>query len=127
MNQIRMKTSFSNNLFLCAITLAIRILGDTVARAQPAVEAWVRSYSGQAESDDRAQKVVLDSSGNVIVAGSSDTGINGSDLLFLKYSSAGVPLWTNRYAWPANGFDCAYAVALDGSGNVFVTGESWNG
>ena len=102
-----MKTSFSNKRLLCAAALAIGILGDTQAQAQPAVEAWVRSYSGQAESDDQAQKVVLDSSGNVIVAGSSDAGVNGSDWLIIKYSSAGVPLWTNRYNGPDNGVDGA--------------------
>ena len=45
MNQTNMKTSSSNKLFLCAAALAIRILGDTLAQAQPAVEAWLRSYN----------------------------------------------------------------------------------
>ena len=60
-NQTRMKTSFSNKLFLYTAALAIAILGDTKTQAQPAVEAWVRSYNGVAESDDRAQKTALES------------------------------------------------------------------
>src|SRR5438034_962365 len=32
-----------------------------------------------------------------------------------------------RYNGPANGFDRAAAVAVDGSGSVVVTGASWNG
>src|SRR5439155_1771730 len=44
------------------------------------------------------------------------------DMLIIKYSGAGVPLWTNRYNGPGNGNDGANAVAVDGSGNVFVTG-----
>jgi hypothetical protein len=40
----------------------------------------------------------------------------------IKYSAAGVPLWTNRYNGPANREDAASAVALDADGNIFVTG-----
>ena len=35
-----------------------------------------------------------------------------------------MPLWTNRYNGPGNGDDYAYAVAVDGSDNVIVTGYS---
>ena len=68
--------------------------------------------------------VAVDGNGNVIVTGYS-TGI-GSDFDYatIKYSSAGVPLWTNRYNGPGNGDDYAFAVAVDGSDNVYVTGNS---
>jgi hypothetical protein len=42
----------------------------------------------------------------------------------IKYSSAGVPLWTNRYNGPGNSTDAAAAVAVDHRGNVIVTGYS---
>src|SRR5258706_123636 len=35
--------------------------------------------------------------------------------------------WVHRYNGPANGYDYAYAVAVDVSGNVIVTGSSENG
>ena len=129
MKQTKMKTSFSNKLFLYTAALAMAILGGTKTQAQPAVEAWVRSYNGLVESDDRAQKTALDSSGNVIVAGSSYGGINGRDWLIMKYSSAGVPLWTNRYNQPDNDVasGSANAVAVDGSDNVIVTGYLYDG
>jgi len=46
--------------------------------------------------------VVTDNAGNVIVAGHTDDGITGGDMLVIKYSGAGVLLWTNRYNGPAN-------------------------
>jgi hypothetical protein len=74
----------------------------------------------------------VDGSGNVFVTGKSSLSSNrdpfsSSDYATIKYSSAGVPLWTNRYSGPGNIADYARAVAIDGSGNAFVTGASWNG
>src|SRR5207249_1504956 len=92
--------------------------------AESAVQAWVQRYSHATDADDQARKVVIDNAGNVIVAGYTDERITGRDMLVLKYSGAGVPLWTNRYNGPANSDDQAQAVAVDGSGNVFVTGYS---
>src|SRR6266581_9022639 len=37
------------------------------------------------------------------------------------HAQGGVPLWTNRYDGPANSSDLARAIAVDSSGNVFVT------
>ena len=59
----------------------------------------------------------------MFVTGSSTANTDGdSDYATIKYSGAGVPLWTNRYNGPGNGDDQAMAAAVDGSGNVFVTG-----
>jgi uncharacterized delta-60 repeat protein len=93
--------------------------------AETAVEAWVQRYSAACESDDYASKVVRDAAGNLIVAGYAYEGITGSDIVVIKYSGAGVPLWTNRYNGPGNGYDLANAAAVDGSNNVIVTGYSY--
>ena len=120
-----MKTplKFLQAVTFCAAGLVL-IDGDLTAHAQPGTEAWVQRYSHDIGSDDRAAKVITDADGEVIVAGTSDAGITGSDWLIIKYSSTGVPLWTNRYDGPGNGDDFVRAVAVDGNGKVLVTGYS---
>ena len=88
------------------------------------VPLWTNFYNGPGNGDDRALAVALDGSGNVVVTGFS-TGIgSGYDYATIKYSSAGVPLWTNRYNGPGNSDDYAWTMAVDHSGNVIVTGWS---
>jgi len=43
----------------------------------------------------------------------------------VAYSNSGLPLWTNRYNGPGNWEDYPLAIAVDKSGNVFVTKYSW--
>ena len=89
--------------------------GDTV---------WVRRYDGPAVGWDWANAMEIDSSGNVYVTGESQ-GLNGSaDYATVKYYSNGDMAWARRYNGPGNDYDRAYAVAVDGEGNVYVTGGS---
>jgi len=96
----------------------------TVAYSGAGVPLWTNRYSGPMIGPDGAQAIAADGSGNVFVTGFSDGGVNSSDYATVAYSGAGVPLWTNRYNGPRNSTDNAYAVAVDSSGNVFVTGQS---
>ncbi|MGA2624739.1 MAG: SBBP repeat-containing protein [Bacteroidota bacterium] len=76
--------------------------------------------------DDEACGIVLDKhDGSVYVTGSSDSAITGSDFLTIKYTPEGNVVWSVRYNGPSNQDDYARAIAIDGEGNIYVTGESY--
>jgi hypothetical protein len=104
--------------------LVLFLLLPALTRAETAVQAWVQRYNGLGSSSDIASAVAVDGSNNVIVTGSAGGSGGGPDYLTIKYSSAGVPLWTNRYNGPGNSVDTTFAVVVDGSNNVIVTGYS---
>ncbi|RCK77532.1 MAG: Cell surface protein [Ignavibacteriae bacterium] len=87
--------------------------------------AWVAHYaSGLAPSIDYATDIAVDASGNIYVTGYSDSLLVGYDFLTIKYNNLGVQQWVARYNGPWNYYDEAKAIAVDGSGNVYVTGKS---
>ncbi len=87
-------------------------------------QPWVRRYNGSDNNEDQAFAVVADPDGNIIVGGYSYRIGSGLDFLTIKYTPAGVGLWTNRFDGPSHGNDQTKAVAVDGSGGVYVTGDS---
>ena len=85
---------------------------------------WTNRFYGPG-TDDQPYAMVLDKSGSVYVTGFSLAANNGyPQSVTLKYTTAGGPVWTNVFY--ADGCDAgyAYAIAVDASGNVFVTGSS---
>src|SRR4030095_7586547 len=115
-----MKFRFLVILFI--INCSPRGLG--VVHAQVSQE-WVARYSSS--SDDNASDIAVDNAGNVYVTGNSD-GSNGyEDYATVKYNSAGLELWSERYNGPGNNIDRAVSVAVDNSGNIYVTGFSRSG
>lgn len=102
--------------------LALLFVSQLLAPAQTDKQAWVQRFNETASSDDVPETMVVDVHGNVIVAGYSDEGISRQDILLVKYSGDGFPLWTNRFKGPGNSLDHANGLAVDGSANVFVTG-----
>ena len=61
--------------------------------------------------------VAADAGGNAIVTGY----VFGTNVT-IKFSAAGMPMWTNRY-----GTNYGRSIATDPNGNVFVTGQSYTG
>jgi hypothetical protein len=96
----------------------------TIKYSGAGVPLWTNCYNGPGNSDDWATALAVDLNGNVFVTGYSASSNGYYDYATIAYSSSGVPLWTNRYKGPGNGDNRAIAVAVDASGNVFVTGSS---
>ncbi len=118
-----MKTSatFLGVIMLCSAAMSLAQLAGDVR------EEWVRNYTGTAPSQDVAVDMIMDQSGNVYVTGYSSNLSDGLDYLTIKYNSSGAKLWEARYNGSGNGDDFAAALAVDASGNVYVTGKSWSG
>lgn len=87
---------------------------------------WIARYDGRMGSADRARSIAVDDSGNVYVTGYTWEAGGFHDYLTIKYSPSGDTLWVARYDGLGNEIDQAYALAIDDSGNVYVTGISEN-
>ena len=90
---------------------------------------WEKRYDGPPNSGDVPNAIAVDGNGNVVVTGFSYAVGTGEihDMYTAKYGAAdGVLLWEKRYNGPANKDDAAVAVAVDGSGNVVVSGYTAN-
>ena len=88
------------------------------------------------QANDGGNGIAVDGSGNVYVTGYSDATWNGPaaavplhahsggayDIFVLKLNSSGAYQWHTFYGSASNDVGCG--IAVDGSGNVYVTGES---
>ena len=89
---------------------------------------WLRTeHQCSGMHDDRAYKVRVDSSDNIYVTGCSEGETTGYDYLTVKYDVAGNKQWAKRYDGPGHAEDWPTDLAVDGQGNVIVTGRSHGG
>ncbi|MBK7338438.1 MAG: SBBP repeat-containing protein [Saprospirales bacterium] len=103
------------------------------------VYVWAKAMgSPGASSADVGNSIALDASGNVHITGyflgTADFDPSGAvaslvtagntDIFIAKYNSSGAYVWAKRLGGTSS--DLGYSIALDGSGNIQVTG-SFNG
>ena len=74
-----------------------------------------------------AEDIAVDRIGNVYVAGTIFRGTSGLNICLVKYNSAGSQQWIKEYNGIGDDLDAPTAIALDTSGNIFITGYSFRG
>ena len=94
----------------------------TVKYNRSGSQEWAVRFNGTENGDDVPYSIAVDAVGNVYVTGASATGINDAEYLTIKYDHNGTMLWSAAYEGIS--IDIATSVAVDASGNVFVTGGS---
>ena len=94
---------------------------------------WARTWGGT--GDDRGVSVSTDVSGNVCAVGyfqdtadldpgpglDNHTSNGDYDVFLSKFDSDGSFIWARNWGGPLD--DCAYSVAADGTGDLYVTGS----
>ncbi len=99
----------------------------TLKYSPTGAQEWVARYDGPPNGEDWPTGLAVDAAGNAYVTGWSGGTGTFYDYATVKYSSSGAQQWAGRYNGPGNTRDRAQAVAVDGSGNVYVTGDSGEG
>jgi uncharacterized delta-60 repeat protein len=90
-----------------------------------AVQQWLNRYNGPVSGSDAAFAVATDNSGNVFVTGNiANITERRTDIATIKYNSSGIQQWVKIFNGESSGLDYGRDIAVDDSGNVYVTGES---
>jgi len=115
---------------IAVVALAFALVMGVHASSGPAsgvvTQEWVARYNGPGNGWDHAAALAVDGSGNVYVTGNAYSASTNNDYTTVKYDSGGTQQWIKTYNGPGNSSDSATALALDGSGNVYVTGGSYS-
>jgi hypothetical protein len=103
-------------------------------------QVWVAFFDGAeyrkgpecSNNDDAATAMAVDGAGEVYVTGyvsfCNDSGTRGRQYVTIKYrGSNGAELWHTPYSGVGYGDNSPVALAVDGAGNVYVTGTGYMG
>jgi hypothetical protein len=85
-------------------------------------QIWTNTYNGPGNGEDKAYAIVVDQSGAYVTGYSTGTN-NYLDLTTIKFDkTSGTILWISTYQDTLITDSKAYAITIDGAGNLIVTG-----
>ncbi len=84
---------------------------------------WHNSYNHSYNGNDYGASLAVDSDGNILVTGASETSAsNGLDLAVLKLNSTGSLQWAYYFNYSGSADDAGSAMVVDDEDNIYVTG-----
>src|SRR4051812_7633106 len=106
---------------------AFGLLGSTIFASAPVQQQWVSRYNDTYDGIDGAYCMAVDKLGNVYVGGYAQNTnpiirFKNTDFLTIKIDSDGNQLWEAHYQGYRTNRCEIYGIAVDTSGNVYVTG-----
>ena len=122
---VAMAADESGNVYVTGVGVGVGTGWDfaTVKYNSAGEQQWVARYNGPDNGYDRPYAMAIDSFGNVYVTGYTGTADSFSDWTTIKYDSDGQQLWVARYNVCPRSYARGRGIAVDGSGNVYVTGS----
>ncbi len=85
---------------------------------------WEKSFNGAGDGYDVGEGIAFDPvDGNILVAGTTFVGTGNHDYQLIRYDAAGTVVWQKTDERPSSD-EALYAMSIDGSGNVTLTGTT---
>ena len=85
-------------------------------------EEWRRIYDNPDHGDDIPVAMSVDEEGNILITGISKDKSGNADVLLVKFSTEGVPVFDLHFDGPSHSFDTPSAITNDKFNNIFITG-----
>jgi hypothetical protein len=117
----------SGNIYVTGYTEGLgNYYGITTIKYGPSGgQQWTAQYPSGLIGTADSRGIGIDNSGNVYVTGYNITSTDWG-FITIKYNSSGAQQWVRTFVWPGYQAAGATAIAVDGSGNVHVTGYLTN-
>ena len=121
----KMVLGYNNTIFLTGYSEGDGVGYDyaTIRYNTSGYMQWAKRYNGPANGQDYATSLVVDDAGNTYVTGYSAGNGTSLDYATIKYNLAGTMQWLKRYDGVIHENDFAEDIAIDASGNVYITGR----
>jgi hypothetical protein len=123
----QMELDASGNVYICGSTFVTSKDAVITKWNNSGAVQWSKIINGTAAATDVGRCMEADAAGNVYFAASINNMSTFMDINIMKYNSAGAEQWMTSYNHSPNALDHPFDMALDGSGNIYITGVSFAG